>query len=95
VRRNAREFTYADYMRWPENERWQLLDGVATAMAPPLVRHQIVVTEFGRRLGNQLLGHRCRALVAPVGVRLPKHNEADDQIRTATILTLMLELRGL
>ncbi len=76
------EFTYADYLRWPENERWQLLDGFATAMAPPLVPHQTVVFELGRQLGNQLLGHRCRALIAPVGVRLPKQGEADDQIGT-------------
>lgn len=76
------EFTYTDYMRWPESERWQLLDGVAISMAPPLVPHQMVVSEFGRQLGNQLLGHRCRALVAPVGVRLPKDNEADHQVRT-------------
>jgi Uma2 family endonuclease len=76
------EFSYADYMRWPENERWQLLDGFAFAMAPPSVAHQIVVSEFGAQLLIQLRGQRCRALVAPVGVRLPKHNEADDAVRT-------------
>ena len=76
------EFTYADYLRWPENERWELLDGFATAMAPPLVSHQIVVLEIGAQLTNQLRGQRCRALVAPVGVCLPKHNEADEQVRT-------------
>jgi Uma2 family endonuclease len=78
----AGEFTYSDYLRWPENERWQLLDGFAYAMAPPLVQHQIVVTELGAQLISQLRGQRCKALVAPVGVRLPKHNEANEHVRT-------------
>ena len=76
------EFTYSDYMRWPAGERWQLLDGFAFAMAPPSLPHQAVVLELGRQLANQLLGKRCRALVAPVGVRLPKSNEANEFVRT-------------
>ena len=76
------EFTYSDYMRWPDGERWQLLDGYAFAMAPPSLPHQAVVLELGRQLANQLLGKLCRALVAPVGVRLPKSNEANESVRT-------------
>lgn len=76
------EFRYADYKTWPERERWQLLEGLAFALAPPTVDHQRVVWELGRQLGNQLLGKRCEALSSPVGVRLPVHDEADDQIRT-------------
>ena len=76
------EFTYSDYMRWPAVKRWQLLDGFAYAMAPPSLPHQAVVLELGRQLANQLLGKPCKALVAPVGVRLPKLNEANELIRT-------------
>lgn len=76
------EFTFADYCRWPESERWQLLDGQARAMAPPTWAHQSVVFELSRQLGNALQGHRCQARAGPVGVRLPQTNEADEQIRT-------------
>ncbi len=76
------EFTYKDYMRWPDGERWQLLDGFAYSMAPPSLPHQAVVLELGRQLANHLLGKPCRALVAPVGVRLPKSNEANEFVRT-------------
>jgi Uma2 family endonuclease len=76
------EFTFADYMRWPESERWQLLDGQAFAMAPPSWAHQSVVTEVGRQLGNALQGKPCQARVAPVGVRLPVQGESDAQTRT-------------
>jgi Uma2 family endonuclease len=76
------EFTFANYMSWPETERWQLLDGVAYAMAPPNWAHQSVVFELARQLGNALHGKRCQARSAPVGVRLPKRHEADDEVRT-------------
>lgn len=76
------EFSYADYLAWPESERWQLLDGHAYAMAPPSLAHQSVVFELGAQIRNQLQGHPCRGFAAPVGVRLPTGDEADADIRT-------------
>lgn len=76
------ECRYRDYQTWPEHERWQLLDGHAHAMAPPSVRHQQVVFELGRQIGNQLVGQRCQGLIAPVGVRLPDGAEADAEVQT-------------
>lgn len=79
------QFTLAHYLSWPEHERWQLLDGQAHAMAPPLINHQRVVIELGRQLGNQLLGKPCTALVAPVGVALPKTAADHDPRRIDTV----------
>ncbi len=76
------EFTYSDYLRWPEGERWQLLDGHAHAMAPPSFNHQRVVGELFSQLHEQLRGKPCEAAIAPVGVRLPERGLADDLIRT-------------
>jgi Uma2 family endonuclease len=76
------EFTFKHYMTWPEQERWQLFNGVAHAMALPNWAHQSVVTELARQLGNALHDKPCQVRVAPVGVRLPKHNEADELVRT-------------
>lgn len=28
-------FTYADYCKWPEDGHWELIEGVAHAMAAP------------------------------------------------------------
>ena len=78
----AGEFTYADYLLWPEGERWQLLDGHAHAMAPPSLNHQRVVSRLISQLDQQLRGKHCEALVAPVGVRLPERGIADDLTRT-------------
>lgn len=76
------EFSFADYLAWPEGERWQLLDGHAYAMATPSTVHQRVVFELGRQIGNQLQGKPCQGFSAPMGLRLPLGDEADDEIRT-------------
>ncbi|MCC8986514.1 MAG: Uma2 family endonuclease, partial [Candidatus Contendobacter sp.] len=38
-------FTYADVLTWPEDERWELIDGEAYAMSAPGRVHQTVVGE--------------------------------------------------
>lgn len=75
------EFTYADYLTWPEEERWELIDGVAYAMAPaPTNFHQLVVGELHRQIANYLRGKPCRPFVAPFDVRLPKGNGVRNQV---------------
>ena len=76
------EFTFAQYMNWPAHERWELINGEARAMAPPNWAHQSVVSEVFRQIANALVGKPCQVRVAPVGVRLPKRNEADAEVRT-------------
>lgn len=76
------EFSFTDYLAWPEGERGQLLDGHAYAKAPPSTVHQRVVFELGRQIGNQLQGKPCQVFSAPMGLRLPLGDEADDEIRT-------------
>jgi Uma2 family endonuclease len=75
-------FTYADYCHWPDDERWELIDGVAYAMAAPGLIDQTVVGELFRQIANPLVGKPCRPFVAPLDVRLPHGNEADDDIST-------------
>lgn len=79
----GRRYTYADYLTWPEDERWELIDGVAYDMSPtPTRRHQEVVVEICRQFANQLEDRRCRVYVAPFDVRLGAPGAADDQIDT-------------
>jgi Uma2 family endonuclease len=75
--------TYGDYLLWPEDVRYELIDGVAYLMAPaPTLDHQEVAGEIFRQLANALRDKPCRAFIAPVDVRLPKADEADDGIDT-------------
>ena len=48
--RDAR-YTWADYRSWPDDERWELIDGVAYAMSPaPSISHQRVLGRLFSRL---------------------------------------------
>jgi Uma2 family endonuclease len=73
-----RRFTYADYLHWPGDACWELIDGEAYAKPPaenPL--HQIVIGQ----LINQI---NCppRNSLTRVDVILPAPNEADEQSPT-------------
>jgi Uma2 family endonuclease len=82
LRKSTTPFTYADYCDWPDDERWELIDGEAYAMAAPGLAHQMVVGELFRQIANHLVGKPCRPFVAPFDVRLPRGQETDDEVTT-------------
>ena len=83
AKRDAAYHTYGDYLDWPEDVRYELIDGVAYLMAPaPTVRHQEIAGEIFRQIANALEGKPCRVLIAPVDVLLPKADEADARVDT-------------
>ena len=70
-------YTYEDYCNWPEDERWELIDGVAYPLhgemhAAPARTHQDVVGELFRQIANYLKGKPCKVYVAPFDVRFSK-----------------------
>lgn len=68
-------YTVADYLTWPDDERWELIDGVAYSMAPaPTVKHQGIAGRFYSRLEQRLSGKTCRPFIAPVDVVLSESN---------------------
>jgi len=64
-------YTWSDYLSWPEDERWEIIGGVAYAMVPsPSTRHQSVVLSLAARLRSSLAGSPCRPFIAPTDVKL-------------------------
>lgn len=61
------------------SKRWQLIDGIPCAMAPPSGRHAAIHGEATRLIGNHLAEHRpeCRVAIGagvspgPFNVRIP------------------------
>lgn len=81
--RRTERYTYGDYLRWTDDQRWELIDGAAYLMAPaPNWRHQELAGEVFAQLRNQLIGKPCRPAIAPLDVRLPKGDEADERVDT-------------
>jgi Uma2 family endonuclease len=81
--RDTDRHTYADYCSWPEDVRYELIDGIAYLMAPaPTLDHQEIAGEIFFQLRQSLPDGPCRVFIAPVDVRLPKAGEADDDVDT-------------
>ncbi|MEQ1637554.1 MAG: Uma2 family endonuclease [Methylococcales bacterium] len=79
--KDDKRYTYADYLTWPDDVRYELIDGYAYCMSPaPLLAHQDVAGEIYRQVANILLGKKCRAFIAPVDVRLSDPNQDDASI---------------
>lgn len=76
--KRERHFTYRDYKAWPEDERWELIEGTAYLMAAPNRPHQEVTGEIFNQLKNFLKGRPCRPYIAPFDVLLPEFEGQDD-----------------
>jgi len=64
-------FTWTDYRTWPDDERWEIIAGVAYAMAPaPSTRHQSITLNLASRFRERLAGKPCRPFIAPTDVKL-------------------------
>lgn len=79
-------FTYRDLANWPEDERWELIDGTAYSMRPaPNANHQ----RISANLLSALIGWLktppgpCEAFGAPFDVLLPSGaDQPDDDVDT-------------
>lgn len=80
---NNKGFTYKDYLQWDDDQRWELIEGVAFNMTPaPSRKHQQVSMELARQISNFLKGKQCEVYASPFDVRLPEKGEPDDEIKT-------------
>ncbi len=81
--KSGRHYTYADYLTWSDDERWELIDGVAYTMTPAPSRiHQAISIELSAQVAAALRGQPCKVYAAPFDVRLPAANEADELVTT-------------
>ncbi|WP_225892858.1 MULTISPECIES: Uma2 family endonuclease [unclassified Methylomonas] len=79
--KDRQQHTYGDYLQWPDDLRYELIDGDAYLMPPtPDLAHQDVAGEIYCQATNVLQGKPCRIFIGPVDVRLPKRDEADELI---------------
>ncbi|MEA3548412.1 MAG: Uma2 family endonuclease [Thermodesulfobacteriota bacterium] len=69
-------FSYEDYQRWPDDERWEIIDGQAYNMSPaPSVKHQDICRNIVEALlGGKINKNKCRIYFAPTDVVLDDIN---------------------
>ena len=73
-----KQYTYADYLTWSEDERWEIIDGVAYMQAAPSPIHQEISGGLFAQFYNYLLGKPCKIYHAPFCVRLTKGDEKNN-----------------
>ena len=75
--------TYADYLSWDDDTRWQIIEGEAHAMSPAPSRvHQSLLLALASAVHRYLRGRPCEAYIAPFDVRLAEPGESDDEAST-------------
>lgn len=73
-------YSYADYLTWSEEERWEIIDGVPFDMSPaPSRRHQEILMALSGEFYSHLKGKQCKVYAAPFDVRLPEHGKSEDK----------------
>lgn len=88
---NEQRFTYGDYATWPDEERWELIDGVGYKMTPaPTMTHQALAGNLFGILFGLLRDQPCRVFAAPTDVLLPKGEEADEEVDTTVQLDVFV-----
>jgi len=81
VKKTKERYTYSDYLSWPDEERWEIIDGAAYDMSPaPGVRHQNVVGNLFSHLKQGLAGMPCRPFIAPTDVVLSESDVVQPDI---------------
>ena len=80
-------YTYADLQNWPEDERWELLDGTPYLMASPNLKHQDIALNLGAEFRAYLRGKTCKAIISPIDVRL-NADKGDDSVVQPDLLVV-------
>ncbi len=77
------KYSYADYLTWSDDERWELIDGTPYNMSPaPKWQHQDVSTFLISKIWNFLDKKPCKVFSAPFDVVFTeeKNNEEIDTV---------------
>ena len=75
-------YTYRDYRNWPDDERWELIDGKAWDMSPaPSRLHQTILGSIYSQMNTFFSGKPCRPHIAPVDVFFSESGEDIDTAR--------------
>lgn len=82
--KDKERFTYADYLAWPDTERWELIHGIPYSMSPaPSRLHQEISGMLFGSFYEYLKGKKCKLYAAPFDVRFSDTaGQPDDEIDT-------------
>ena len=74
-----RKYTYADYKQWPDEEKYEIIDGVPYMQAAPSWQHQSISTELVTQFSNYLRNKSCKVFHAPFDLSIPNQKESEEE----------------
>ncbi|WP_148275312.1 Uma2 family endonuclease [Desulfosporosinus meridiei] len=77
---DVRKHTYTDYLLFPGDERWEIIDGVPYMQSAPSWQHQSISRELLRQFANYMLGKPCEVFAAPFDLGLSEAGKKDKDI---------------
>lgn len=80
IPQSDRKYSYADYLTWNEEEKWEIIDGVPYMQSAPTWQHQAISVELTSQFNAFLKGKLCRVFAAPFDLCIPEYNESDEEI---------------
>ena len=84
AKKTNKKYTYQDYLEWPDDERWELIEGEAYDMSPaPKTKHQDISRNLSWSVANQkekLQEKGCKLYEAPTDVVFDEYNVAQPDI---------------
>lgn len=76
----SEKYTFADYITWPDEERWELIEGKAWDMSPaPNREHQRLSMYLSVEIYSFLKDKPCEVYAAPFDVRLPDSDQSSEE----------------
>ncbi len=81
-KKGEEHYTYADYCKWDDGTRWELIDGIPYDMSPgPSRKHQGILVELLYEFRSFLEGKPCKVYMSPFDVRLNADEEDDTVVQ--------------
>lgn len=78
--KEVRKYTYVDYLAYPDDERWEIIDGVPYMQSSPSWQHQSISRELLRQFSNYLLRKSCEVFASPFDLRLSDAEVKDEDV---------------
>ncbi|WP_078414715.1 Uma2 family endonuclease [Priestia abyssalis] len=75
---HRKKVTYAEYVTWSDEQRYEIIDGIPYMQAAPSRQHQRIVTQLTGELYTFFKGKTCEVYTAPFDVRLSAAEDEEE-----------------
>jgi Uma2 family endonuclease len=75
---HPKKVSYTEYLTWPDEPRYEIIEGIPYMQAAPSRQHQRIVTQLTGELYTFFKGKTCEVYTAPFDVRLSSAEDNDE-----------------